>query len=384
MKNNWPVKKLGEVVELINGRAFKSSEWRLSGIPIIRIQNLNNSDAPFNYFQGKYSDSNYIKQNDLLFSWSGSIGTSFGAHIWNGPDSLLNQHIFKVVIDTSIVDQSYLYFFLNKIIKDIERKAHGGAGLVHITKSELEKMPILLPVLTEQKKIVERVDAIRKAQELCDQQIQKTEELFESILHNEVKSTGKEVLFTEATDFQEGPGILAKDFRSSGIPLVRLKGTTGPEVTLEGCNFLDPFMVKQKWHHFILKRNDLLLTTSASLGQVSEVTNATEGAITYTGIIRFRPKRNLLNKDYLKYFLSSELFKSQAKSAATGGVIKHFGPIHIKKMKIFLPSILGQQKIVEKLEAVQNYKKLLQKEKALLKELFDSVLDKSMKGELDN
>lgn len=39
---------------------------------------------------------------------------------------------------------------------------------------------------------------------------------------------------------------------------------------------------------------------------------------------------------------------------------------------------------VEKLEAVQNYKKLLLKQKVYLRELFDSVLDKSMKGELDN
>lgn len=34
------------------------------------------------------------------------------------------------------------------------------------------------------------------------------------------------------------------------------------------------------------------------------------------------------------------------------------------------------------LEYLQEYKKLLQKQKLLYKELFDSVLDKSMKGEI--
>ena len=38
---------------------------------------------------------------------------------------------------------------------------------------------------------------------------------------------------------------------------------------------------------------------------------------------------------------------------------------------------------VEKLEAVREYKKKLLKQKELLKELFDSVLDKSMRGEMD-
>jgi len=42
--------KVGKALRLINGRAFKPTEWKASGLPIIRIQNLNNPEAPFNYY----------------------------------------------------------------------------------------------------------------------------------------------------------------------------------------------------------------------------------------------------------------------------------------------------------------------------------------------
>ena len=44
--------------------------------------------------------------------------------------------------------------------------------------------------------------------------------------------------------FQEGPGILANDFRSSGTPLIRISGMQTQRVSLEGCNYLDPEMVE--------------------------------------------------------------------------------------------------------------------------------------------
>jgi type I restriction enzyme S subunit len=54
----------------------------------------------------------------------------------------------------------------------------------------------------------------------------------------------------------------------------------------------------------------------------------------------------------------------------------------IKNLKIPLPPLETQKKIVEKLSAVQEYKKKLLDQKQKLHELFESVLNKSFKGEL--
>lgn len=145
--------------------------------------------------------------------------------------------------------------------------------------------------------------------------------------------------------FQEGPGILAKDFRETGIPLLRLKGVEGDYVTLDGCNYLEPEMVARKWSHFRVEAGDLLISTSASLGRVSVVTTDSAGGIPYTGLIRFKPKDERLLAGYLKAFLGSSAFVEQAESMASGSVIRHFGPSHIRQMAILLPPLDQQSAI---------------------------------------
>jgi type I restriction enzyme, S subunit len=102
MSAKAPQRKLGELFAFKNGRGFGKEEWTTSGLPIIRIQNLNSPDASFNYFSGEYSSDILVEEGDLLFSWSGTVGSSFGPHIWNREPGLLNQHIFKISIRTRI------------------------------------------------------------------------------------------------------------------------------------------------------------------------------------------------------------------------------------------------------------------------------------------
>ena len=95
---DWPMVPIGELCDLINGRAFKPEDWKESdsgGLPIVRIQNLNTPDSRFNYYTGEVRGRHIINEGQLLFSWSGSRGTSFGAHIWNDGKAVLNQHIFN-------------------------------------------------------------------------------------------------------------------------------------------------------------------------------------------------------------------------------------------------------------------------------------------------
>ncbi|MFN8332452.1 MAG: hypothetical protein U0T81_14755 [Saprospiraceae bacterium] len=96
--------------------------------------------------------------------------------------------------------------------------------------------------------------------------------------------------FPEAIDFQEGPGILAKDFRNHGVPLIRLAGMDDGVSLLNGCNFLDEELVSRKYEHFKLKKGDIILSTSATLGKTSFVDDEAVGAIVYTGLVRMRPK----------------------------------------------------------------------------------------------
>lgn len=147
----WEVKQLGDIAQYINGKAFKPSEWDTEGLPIVRIQNLNGANE-FNYYNGVIDDKFIINKGQLLFSWSGSKGTSFGPFIWNNGKAVLNQHIFKVELN-GFVDSVYGYYALKQVTQIIEESAHGSAGLVHVTKGALEKFKIGIPKIQEQRKL---------------------------------------------------------------------------------------------------------------------------------------------------------------------------------------------------------------------------------------
>ena len=158
LPNGWTSVLIGEVLTLINGRGFKQSEWRSSGLPIVRIKNLNNPEAPFNYYQGDLPEKFMLDSGDLLLAWSGTPGTSFGAHMWQGGKAWLNQHIFKVEFDDEVFDKRYLRLAINKNLNEYIRSAHGGAGLAHITKGKFEASELILPPRPEQQRIVAEIE----------------------------------------------------------------------------------------------------------------------------------------------------------------------------------------------------------------------------------
>ena len=173
--------KIKDACDLINGKAFKPEDWSDVGLPIVRIQNLNNDQAPFNFFNGEIKEQYLIDTGELLFSWSGTPGTSFGAFFWNRGKAVLNQHIFRVKpkIDFNL---SFLQFALNGRIDHIISKAHGGVGLQHITKKELDEVELLLPVIEFQNQFAAFVEQTDKSKLAIQQSLDKLELLKKSLM----------------------------------------------------------------------------------------------------------------------------------------------------------------------------------------------------------
>ena len=171
LAESWSSRTVGDMFGLINGFAFKPENWKSSGTPIIRIKNLNDPSAEFNYSQAPVPERNRIEPGDLLFAWSGTLGSSFGARIWNGPPGVLNQHIFKVLMDEQQISLPFSLLVLTRVEDDIAKQAHGfKASFVHVKKSDLIKVELPLPTLPEQQRIA---DCLTSLDELITAQIQK-------------------------------------------------------------------------------------------------------------------------------------------------------------------------------------------------------------------
>ena len=154
LPQGWEIPHVGDVAYYINGRAFKPEEWEEQGLPIIRIQNLNDEKATYNYSTAEFEEKYLVHKGDLLFAWAASLGT----YIWQKDDAWLNQHIFTV-IPKSFIQKEFLYYSFIVMISDFYSLTH-GSGMVHITKGKFEMRPILIPPIAEQKRIVTKIEEI--------------------------------------------------------------------------------------------------------------------------------------------------------------------------------------------------------------------------------
>lgn len=150
LPRGWAVAKLGDLGDYLNGRGFKKSEWRESGRPIIRIQNLTGSGQAFNYFDGEPDESYTARSGDVLLSWAATLGI----FVWRGPEAVVNQHIFKV---ESAIDREFHRYLLDSVLADLRRETH-GSGMVHITRTKFVATQVLLPPLNEQRRIVAAIE----------------------------------------------------------------------------------------------------------------------------------------------------------------------------------------------------------------------------------
>ena len=158
--DSWEWVRVRNCTELFNGRAFKPSDWAVMGLPIVRIQNLNDEKAPFNYYDKSVEEDVHLYGGELLFAWSGTPGTSFGAHIWRNQEAVLNQHIFKLLFDETALFKPYYMYALNQRVGSLIKAAHGSAGLQHVTRGVFESTLIPLPPFAEQIRIVEKLNVL--------------------------------------------------------------------------------------------------------------------------------------------------------------------------------------------------------------------------------
>jgi len=130
----------------------------------------------------------------------------------------------------------------------------------------------------------------------------------------------------------------------------------------------------------LVQEGDLILSNSMSFGRPYIL--KISGAIHDGWLLLHINNANEILQDFLYYILGTSQIKIQFEKFASGGVVKNLNSDLVRKVKLLLPPLETQQKIVEKLSAVQEYKKKLLDQKQKLQELFESVLNKSFKGEL--
>lgn len=180
-KTGWETKPLGEVCQLINGRAYKKPELLDEGpYPVLRVGNFFTNNHWY-YSDLELDEDKYCDDGDLLYAWS----ASFGPRIWEGGKVIYHYHIWKV-LPSEHVDRDFLYYFFDWDKELIKKEQGAGATMIHVSKRSMEARAIHLPPLEEQQRIVavldEAFEGLARARAHAEANLQNARDLFGSAL----------------------------------------------------------------------------------------------------------------------------------------------------------------------------------------------------------
>jgi len=395
LPEGWIWIKIKDVCKLINGRAFKPSEWSSEGLPIIRIQNLNNPNAVLNYCNFEVEKKFLVNDGQLLFAWSGTPGTSFGAHIWNRGKAVLNQHIFKVEIQEEEIDKTYLMHLINHNVSEYIRKAHGTAGLAHITKGKFENSFISLPPFSEQKRIVDKIEELFTELDAGIKDLKSVKKELEvyrkSVLNAAFKGKQtkelKEFCDDVKSDIVDGPfgsNMKRSDYITEGIPVLKIQNIKPFNIVIKKMDYVNKEKYDElKRHSF--KSGDIIITKLGDpLGVSAIVPKELNRGIIVADLVRVRATK--INNDYLVYVLNSPFISNYINSKQKGTTRPRVRLSIVRELPIPYVEPEEQEQIVQEIESHFSVIDKLEEtvDNALTKQehLRKSILKNAFKGKL--
>lgn len=204
--DDWEVKEFKQEATLINGRAYAQSELLKQGkYKVLRVGNFGTNDNWY-YSNLELPEKQYCTQGDLLYCWS----CTYGAYIWNEPNTIYHYHIWKII--SKGADKEYLKYILNNDTEN-QMKSSNGSTMAHITKGFLENRLFAFPPLAEQQRIAKALSDVDALISTTEKLIQKNKNIKQGAMQNLL--TGKKRLpgFAKSTNYKQSElGLIPEDW----------------------------------------------------------------------------------------------------------------------------------------------------------------------------
>lgn len=371
-----------------NGLAFKKINFAETGVPVIKIAELNNGiGGTTAYTEQKFSEDVHLKKGDLLFSWSGNPQTSIDIFRFNLEEGWLNQHIFKVTPDENVVDGNYFYFLMKNLKSHFTQIATNKqtTGLGHVTIADIKRMSVIIPSIDVQRKIVSYIkpidDKIVLNNEINNNLLEQVLALYTRkfvTTNNPARSTiradeyfdiaiGKTPPRKEPHWFSNNPDdvtwISISDMGSCGVYI----NSSSEQLTQEAV---------EKHNVKIVPNNTVILSFKLTVGRIA----ITDGEMaTNEAIAHFKTDKPEIN-EYLYCYLKKFNYQTMG---STSSIATAVNSKIIKAMPFIVPTDEEIREFHDIAAPMFSLIKSNQQEINRLSVLRDSLLPKLMSGELD-
>ena len=385
MKQGWEIKKLGDVIEIRNGKnqqavLSETGKYKIMGsagnVMGYSTDFICEAGTTIIGRKGNISKPIYIDER----FWN--VDTAFGFYPKNEDE----------------IDKRLIYYLCLGIDFGSMNR---GTTIPSLVKSELQTIQISYPKsLPEQQRIVAILDtafaAIAKAKTNAEQNVKNAAALFESYLQGVFENKGEgweEKTLGEVVDFFNGFAFKSKDvIETSNTQLIRMGNLYQNQLSLERRSVFYPDDFAITYKKFLLKANDLIIsltgtTDKEDYGYTVKIPENEYNLLLNQRIAKISIKNETAtNKDYLFHFLLSRTFLDKLYKTANGTRQANLSTETMKGLSIKIPNIKQQQIIVQKLDALSAETKKLEaiyKQKINdLEELKKSVLQKAFAGQL--
>ena len=312
------MKKIKEFAKLINGYAFKSKNYVNQGIRVIRIANVQDGyvvdDTPCFYPENSSENITQYQlfENDLLVSLTGNVGRVALLPKTMLP-AALNQRVCCLRIDETMVNRKYLFYYLRRkqFVKDCIDASKGVAQL-NLSTKWLEEYEVPVPSISEQERIVARIEELFSQLDKSVETLQKVKEqlaVYRQAVYASVFDNKKEK--QSITEFFEISGGLTKNSKRIEFPIkmpyLRVANVYYNKLDLDEIKTIgvNPSEVERT----LLLKNDLLFVegngSKEQIGRVAIWDGSIENCLHQNHLIKGRPNGKMIPLYALYYLISS-------------------------------------------------------------------------------
>lgn len=287
----------------------------------------------------------------VLIGEDGSVITPNGTPIvnWAHGKIWVNNHA-HIIAETTGVLLRFLFYYIQII--DIHNLVHGN--IPKLTQGDLKEMEIPVPPLPVQEEIVRVLDAFTELQAELQAELQKRKQQYnfyrDNLLTNYTSEQNvKEYCLGELFEFKNGLNASKEQF-GHGKPIVNYvnvyKKNSIVSSDLTGRVELEASAIER----YRVKRGDVFFTrtseTREEVGFASVLLENIEDCVFSGFVLRARPITNVILPEFCKYCFATYKIRKQIIQSSTLTTRALTNGASLSKVKIMIPSIAEQQRIV--------------------------------------
>ena len=402
LPDGWSYKELASLCKFENGDRGKNYPSRdafvQSGIPVINAGNLDGRkivEAGLNYITRERYDilgSGKVRQGDLLFCLRGSLGKC--AIVSNLNEGAIASSLV-IVRPSEVLDPNYLlYYFNSSLCATFIERYNNGAAQPNLAAKSLSKFLIPLASQNEQKRIVEKLDALLTRIDTAIEHLQESvtlkSRLLQSVLDGQFAAITERMTIESLAEVKGGKRLPQGEKLSdeeTEYPYIRVADFTDKgTIDLSDIKYISK-EIHDQIKRYVISKDDLYISIAGTIGKSGFVPPELDGAnLTENAAKLVIKDKKQLDLNYLYLFTLTSDFSAQAGLATKTVAQPKLALTRLSKIEIPMCSSEEQKSLVSTIEALRN--RIHDAEAVLLRKLDDlkclkaSILDSAFKGEL--